>query len=154
MPTRLISTIKQPSRDSVEDFLDAIQKRLGADYPPGRLQGYRVDIPLSTGRMDPAFTPVGLNFFPPLHPLTVLLVGRKLHGRNTHGTRPKPRRLFPAVQIVKAVLGHKRLAQQDFIPETTITVEVCSTGLIRFIAINSGYSSPGMGFIDALYIWL
>ena len=62
---------------------------------------------------------------------------------------------FPAVQIVKAVLGHKRLAQQDFIPGTTITVdEVCSTGLIRFIAINSDYSSPGMGFIDAPYIWL
>ncbi|KAF8446749.1 hypothetical protein BGX38DRAFT_1193059, partial [Terfezia claveryi] len=62
---------------------------------------------------------------------------------------------FPAVQIVKAVLGHKRLSQQDFIPGTTITVdEVCSTGLIRFIPINSDYSSPGKGFIDAPYIWL
>ncbi|RPB20267.1 hypothetical protein L211DRAFT_870799 [Terfezia boudieri ATCC MYA-4762] len=62
---------------------------------------------------------------------------------------------FPAVQIVKAVLGHKRLAQQDFIPGTTTTVdEVCSTGLIRFIPINSDDSSPGMGFIDAPYIWL
>ena len=64
---------------------------------------------------------------------------------------------FPIVQIVKAVLGHKCLAEQDFIPGTTITVdEVCSTGLIRFIPINSDYpdSSPGMGFLDAPYIWL
>ncbi|KAF8458618.1 hypothetical protein BGX38DRAFT_1152199 [Terfezia claveryi] len=62
---------------------------------------------------------------------------------------------FPAVQIVKAVLGHKRLSQQALIPGTTFTVdEVCSTGLIRFIAIDSDYSSPGIGFIDAPYIWL
>ncbi|RPB25473.1 hypothetical protein L211DRAFT_847839 [Terfezia boudieri ATCC MYA-4762] len=59
------------------------------------------------------------------------------------------------VQIVKAVLGHKRLSQQALIPGTTITVdEVCSTRLIRFIAINSDYSSSGIGFIDAPYIWL
>ncbi|KAF8415631.1 hypothetical protein BGX38DRAFT_807853 [Terfezia claveryi] len=51
-----ISTIKQPSGDPVQDFLKAIKKDVGIDCPPGRLQGYRVDIPLSRGRIDPAFT--------------------------------------------------------------------------------------------------
>ncbi|RPB26819.1 hypothetical protein L211DRAFT_655993 [Terfezia boudieri ATCC MYA-4762] len=53
----LISTVEQPSGASVLKFLEAIQKHVGTDCPPGRLQGYRVDIPLSRGRMDPAFTP-------------------------------------------------------------------------------------------------
>ncbi|RPB18226.1 hypothetical protein L211DRAFT_141038 [Terfezia boudieri ATCC MYA-4762] len=88
-----ISTIEQPSGASVLKFLKAIQKEVGIDCPPGRLQGHRVDIPLSRGRMDPAFTLVILNFSLYSHPLT-LLVGRKLHGRSAHGTRPKTWRLF------------------------------------------------------------